>query len=124
MCIRDRYYPINSELVSLGTDISVTGYGMNSRFNKDSSKSFTQRTANGAIRSIFTIGPFKRISFHDVDTMQGASGAAIINSKSEVIGVHITGGCDDDGGNNSSSLLMQNPKLVEAIKTCIDSESL
>lgn len=118
------YYSMNIDSLNPNGKeaISIIGYGSNSRFDKDKTLNYAQRKSEGIILSFPLIGPFSKTMNHNADTMGGTSGAAIINSKGEVIGVHTNGGCREKEGFNRGALLSQNPQFVNAINNCIASE--
>lgn len=119
------YFEMNTNPndININDKISSISYGTLSRFDKNKSFGSTQRMAYGSLKNIFTAKTIQEFFMHDIDTMPGSSGAAILNSRDEVIGIHSAGGCKERSGYNSGTLLFQSLEFLNAIRNCIASES-
>ena len=83
-----RSYSIADNSPNSGTQISITGYGdsLNRR------RALTQQIGFGKIISKPSEGTIDYL-FHNVDTEGGVSGAAMMNRKNEIVGIHTGGLC-------------------------------
>lgn len=104
------FYNVNTGRLGYMQRVSITGYGVD---NNDATRNFTQQVHDG-----LTLGIRDGIIFHNVDTMGGNSGAAILNSRDEVVGIHTNGGCQKYKTNVGVSVF-GNSKLQAAIKKCL-----
>lgn len=64
---------------------------------------------------------FKWMLYKDLDTEPGSSGAGILNSKGQIVGVHTRGGCNNDGsGFNHGMSIKSIYKYSKIIKELIN----
>jgi len=107
------FYEVDFDYIAKsGAEISITGYGADAG---DMTGNFAQQFHSGVISQARGSG-----LYHEVDTMGGNSGSSIIDVQSgKIIGIHTHGGCRRDGGANGSTLISAQPRLVEAIKSCL-----
>ncbi len=97
--------------------IHITGYGRDLR---GPNRNFSQQFHYG---EIISVDRSKSIIKHQVDTMGGNSGSAIIDAKSgKIIGIHTHGGCYEEGGANHGTLIATHKAFKQAIKNCLDWE--
>ena len=100
-----------------GEPVKIAGYGEDHRFG--GRRNFSLQEADGSIGAL-EHELFGRTLVHDVDTMGGNSGSAIIRSSDHaVIGIHTHSGCGSHIlGSNMGTVLAGNAKLQEAIRRC------
>lgn len=104
------YYPVSFEVPEVGTPVTITGFGK----SDVPSLYGAQQIAYG-----YVSGLEGRIVNHNIDTMQGNSGSAIINENSgEIIGVHTHGGCNYSS--NKGTAISKHRRLTNAIKECLE----
>ena len=103
------YYGINSPLVR-STFLRIVGYGVDT----EPTHHLAQQRGYGYL--VKTDGSQL---FHNVDTMGGNSGSAIVdNITGRVIGIHSHGGCGSTG-TNGGTLIAMNIGLQRAISACV-----
>ncbi|MAE58518.1 MAG: hypothetical protein CME69_06530 [Halobacteriovorax sp.] len=117
------YYNVSFDEPTIGTPLSITGYGLD---RNEPTKNLAQQTHDGALASIGDGGWYGRsesVLGHTVDTMGGNSGSTIINMETgSIVGIHTHGGCSARGGNNQGTLIAKHSNLMRAIRSCLDSD--
>lgn len=99
-------------------EFRITGYG-----EDDGSDSRTQQTATGGV---YRFEYDKDIIRNKIDIRKGNSGSALIyEATQEIFGILTNSGCGKmPESSNKAVMIYNNTKLIEAIKSCVDSEML
>ena len=118
------YYPVLFTSPRVGTELRITGYGLD---RSEPTKNLSQQTNTGSLASIGTgdvwQGRAKSRLTHGVDTMGGNSGSTIvIEETNQIVGIHTHGGCGRTGGANQGTAISKHEKLMQAIGSCLASE--
>jgi hypothetical protein len=111
------FFSLSSKAPLVGEKIMIAGFGEDERQNQQ--HSYELQIAQGSVLSVEhdLFGP---LLTHDVDTMGGNSGSAIMRVQDQtIIGVHTHNGCGSTFfGGNMGTLLSKNAELQRAITSC------
>jgi V8-like Glu-specific endopeptidase len=118
------YYPVKYTAPSIGTELRITGYGLD---RSEPTKNLAQQTNTGKLMTLGTgsvwQGRAESRLTHGVDTMGGNSGSTIvIEGTNEIIGIHTHGGCGRTGGANQGTAISKHDRVKQAIRNCLASE--
>lgn len=113
------YLQVNfNNKINTGEKIRITGYGEDST---NPVQNYIQQVDFGYITDLGggLLDPTSKLT-HNVDTMTGNSGSAIILEKSnEVIAIHTHGQCQNSTAINTGTLISKNTPFKRAILNCI-----
>lgn len=119
------FLDIDYDGYKVGDQVRITGYGV----TKDPTTFQAQQTHTGKVTGIGTLNsPWivkpSAVLEHQVDTTGGNSGSAIVHEATgKIIGIHTNAGCGySQYYSNTGMIIGRNQALVNAIKTCLDSE--
>lgn len=114
------FYEVKFKKPAVGSKLRITGYGVD---NDDDDRNFAQQTHTGNLVQYGSKDDVALMTY-SVDTMGGNSGSTIrLESTNEIVGIHTHGGCYQYGGANSGTLIASSPKLIQAIKSCLESDN-
>jgi V8-like Glu-specific endopeptidase len=94
--------------------VTITGHGVQ---QTRAGEAYPQKQHRGQIVKISGT-----VLQHRVDTTRGDSGAAMVASSGEIIGIHTNGGCGQRNGTNKGVLISKHRQLRAAIASCLDWE--
>lgn len=116
------FYPISADPLKAGEEISIAGFGADSRGDK--SGHGTLQIDRGVAQRVTDNlwgpkHPFNVI-IYKVDSMPGNSGGAIIRERTQdIVGIHTNGGvCGDDSG-NMGTVINSTKRMQKAITECM-----
>ena len=105
------YYDVSTERPNPGDRIYITGYGKDTRVNRNHSQQFHMASILRTQGNIMT---------HNIDTRFGNSGSVIIDSVTKkIIGIHTHGGCYAGGGANYGTLIFGHTRLKRILQSCL-----
>jgi V8-like Glu-specific endopeptidase len=106
------FYEHTLEIPRRGAILQITGYGSD---RSEPRRNYAQQSNVGVLKDIRTSGGID----HQVDTMPGNSGSAImLRSSQKIIGIHSHGGCGGSGANRGTALVY-NGSFRRALNNCL-----
>jgi V8-like Glu-specific endopeptidase len=113
---RRGFYQVEFSRPIIGAEISIAGFGEDRRWG--GKHNYHLQMAYGSIHKLEDplLGP---MIIHDVDTMGGNSGSAIMTTDQRIIGIHILGDCGQNSmRKNMASLVYDDNELHKALSVC------